>query len=1260
VVVTAITDGSDLGQALAALAAAQTVEAALVVVRRHPVLLEAAFHEEILAMMHQADSPEAAETVLRMLAMVDAVRAAIAAAAARADSLEVDGDSLDLVADLLASLTPDQAAAAVTAFPEAERALPGAAALLHGMLADVDSRGDGIARSRYFTAWAFARDCVDFGIPEAAALATRYRPILQSLESALVASVDDGPAPHLPPGIQPVVEEAADDPAVDGLHARALIRVLSGVPPIGRAMEETVRTGKADELANAVEPLEQVIALLPEGHPCALLVKAVRAKARICLYVSGADRALLRAGAVELCEVALHPAIAWGPYAETVAQAAMSAAWRCLAEPTEVDLAGSIGAVPVEEANDSDRLTELHGSVMRRLLAPAGGESESEAVIVGSSQAFALGQEGNELLSRYAERGDPDVLHQAIAVLARAARLDGLASMAGGIVHDLLGWAYRQKYAATGDRSLLDRGIALAEAAQRVPISIPGLPPRISATNLANMLVDRQQLASDSADGDRAIDLLEDDLRLHPDDSDDDAWATRSALGIALIRRYERTGDIAALEHGIDLAERAAQRSRAPGPLTNLAFTLLAQADHSDEHTASELRSRAIALLETACAHQEPTDPAAASRWGGLAQALIVQGMAGRRRIDRLFGLAIHAAGPTSEFGMRMRASHAQYLAEWARRPGLPFRRRRAAQTALRIATDVLASTPDDHTERPLNLFVRAVALARRAPDRVDAEEISQTYRQACEGAHKSLSTIGRFASRWMEWAADQEAWAEVGEAADVALSAIYRLSLVQAVTDHKDLWVGSAADLAQTASFAHTLAGDPAAAVVSIEAGRAIVLSERVALSPAQIDLLPDGTKSGLLAAFASWAGTSRRLEQARHDMETPPALMRDVAAAWAGLESAIRDVRRIAGFHRFWDIPAFDDIAATASATAPVVYLIPGEGEGLALMVDSGARAVWLPGLGRQEVEPAVALWAKGTPWHEDVQRWAWTGILGPVLSELSDARELTLIPCGQLALLPLHLARPPDTTDYLLDRIAIRYAPNARVLRRAPLNPWPDHLKAVIIADPQPTSRRRLPATLLEGGRIADLYTSALLLTGAEASRATVEAAIAEGDVLHLACHGETDLNQPLNSALLLADDTPLDLAHLLRLPVAAAVVVLSACGTAVPGQRIPDEAIGLNTGFLAAGAHSVIGTLWPVDDVAAMMISIRWHQLHQAGIAPAEALRQAQIWLREGTNHDKAITLGIPRPELRGLAARLWGTGRAHADPSTWGAFVYSGP
>jgi CHAT domain-containing protein len=133
--------------------------------------------------------------------------------------------------------------------------------------------------------------------------------------------------------------------------------------------------------------------------------------------------------------------------------------------------------------------------------------------------------------------------------------------------------------------------------------------------------------------------------------------------------------------------------------------------------------------------------------------------------------------------------------------------------------------------------------------------------------------------------------------------------------------------------------------------------------------------------------------------------------------------------------------------------------------------------------------------------------------------------------------------------------------------------------------------------------------------------LRAALAEpaaADVLHLACHGQFRADSPWFSALQLADG-PLTLREAAGLPLAGRTVVLSACETGLSRIAPGDELVGLVRGFLAAGAPTVLSTLWTVDDSTTASLMRTFYARLLAGRPAREALREAQVLLREEHPH-----------------------------------------
>ncbi len=81
-----------------------------------------------------------------------------------------------------------------------------------------------------------------------------------------------------------------------------------------------------------------------------------------------------------------------------------------------------------------------------------------------------------------------------------------------------------------------------------------------------------------------------------------------------------------------------------------------------------------------------------------------------------------------------------------------------------------------------------------------------------------------------------------------------------------------------------------------------------------------------------------------------------------------------------------------------------------------------------------------------------------------------------------------------------------------------------------------------------------------------------------------------------------------------------VVLGACQSSLAVERGGDW-LGLTNALLQAGAAQVMGTLWPVSEVAMCLLMDRfWTALTDNGNDPLPALRHAQAEIRSLTQDD----------------------------------------
>ena len=237
----------------------------------------------------------------------------------------------------------------------------------------------------------------------------------------------------------------------------------------------------------------------------------------------------------------------------------------------------------------------------------------------------------------------------------------------------------------------------------------------------------------------------------------------------------------------------------------------------------------------------------------------------------------------------------------------------------------------------------------------------------------------------------------------------------------------------------------------------------------------------------------------------------------------------------------------------------------------------------------------------------------LLAPVAPALADAAGLIIVPHGVLHYVPFQaLVTTPATADcaahYLLDDHEISYLPGATFLRAEPVTNTGGDLIAF-----GHSYGGRLPHTAAEAQAIAALAGGQAFVETA-ATKAVLRTLAANARILHLATHGDFRADNPLFSGLALADGW-LSTLDIFGLRTNAALVTLSACQTGRNVVGGGDELLGLMRAFLAAGAASLVLTMWAVHDESTALLMTHFYQALLGGATKSAALRTAQLALRD---------------------------------------------
>ncbi len=333
----------------------------------------------------------------------------------------------------------------------------------------------------------------------------------------------------------------------------------------------------------------------------------------------------------------------------------------------------------------------------------------------------------------------------------------------------------------------------------------------------------------------------------------------------------------------------------------------------------------------------------------------------------------------------------------------------------------------------------------------------------------------------------------------------------------------------------------------------------------------------------------------------------------------------------------------------------------------------------------------------WYNEYQKMyrdnqqKWKNELSSYLLELSDilqikeiiklipksCTKLILIPYRYLHLLPLH-ALPAGNDELLFEKFidGISYAPSCQILRQIQQREFFGFQALFAIQNPK-NDLQSLPYANLEVEVIQALFSSAKVLTEEKATKENVKLAMTNSKdqqtlhYLHFACHGDFNFANPLESNLALAGDESLTLGNLFEQKYdlnRCQLVVLSACETGlIDYKNDSDEYIGLPSGFLYAGASSVVSSLWTVNDLSTAFLMIKFYQNLQTLHSVALALNQAQLWLRDITKAElkawmTANSLSINHTMRNRFNKRLYklqDDQKPFQDPFHWAAFCAIG-
>jgi CHAT domain-containing protein len=214
------------------------------------------------------------------------------------------------------------------------------------------------------------------------------------------------------------------------------------------------------------------------------------------------------------------------------------------------------------------------------------------------------------------------------------------------------------------------------------------------------------------------------------------------------------------------------------------------------------------------------------------------------------------------------------------------------------------------------------------------------------------------------------------------------------------------------------------------------------------------------------------------------------------------------------------------------------------------------------------------------------------------------------------------------YLLEDLTFSSAPSLAMLAAA-APATGSNQRMLLFGNPVSPSQDflSLPMFGFEMSRIESHFSAAQLSVFA-GPQATPAAYVASDprrfSYIHFVSHAVASQTNPLDSAIILSDpagevnDFKLYAREIIRHPIDARLVTISACYGSGTRAYAGEGLVGLSWAFLRAGAQRVIGALWEVSDDSTPQLMDQLYQNLSSGDSPALALRHAKLALLHSGN------------------------------------------
>ncbi len=239
----------------------------------------------------------------------------------------------------------------------------------------------------------------------------------------------------------------------------------------------------------------------------------------------------------------------------------------------------------------------------------------------------------------------------------------------------------------------------------------------------------------------------------------------------------------------------------------------------------------------------------------------------------------------------------------------------------------------------------------------------------------------------------------------------------------------------------------------------------------------------------------------------------------------------------------------------------------------------------------------------------------LIEPAADLIPSGSRVIVVPDGCLHNLNLETLATA-AGHYWIEDAAVEIAPSLLLLGNAEIRATnADSVLLIGNAERSDPDLAPLPYAAREISGIAKLYRNQRQISGPEAQPEAYRAADpARYSLIHFAAHAVASQDDPLDSAVVLSpgkNTAKLYAREIVRIPLHAELVTISACRSAGASTYSAEGLVGLAWAFLSAGARNAVASLWDVNDQSTADLMETLYAKLRAGEPPERALHDVKL-------------------------------------------------